>query len=341
MGIDQRRQRVISRWSPRRVRDDLAGLFSLLIFLVVTAVLFRSWELALLVTASLGFHEMGHALALGWYRLDYRIHFGVVGAYTWSRLPQRAGLSHKRNSYVHLAGPLFSLVLALAALALHRLWQPESRHLLVLANFSAQTGFINLLPLGDLTDGGKVLRRMASSARRRRERLAILALGTAALVGPLLASAWPVWRWGWSALPEAAAGFVLIGFWLAASLLLELRRGAGAAAEEQPAAENLPVEVQPAVQNLPAVQNQAGAVMLPVTGGAAAARTPDRRHAGGRADGRAMSAAQLVFFTLLLWDMLAALLLVILNTPFWLEPHYLIGSLQNLEMLLVWLAGFL
>jgi hypothetical protein len=276
-----------------RVRQDLPGLFSLLLFLSVTALIFRSWEFALLVTASLGFHEMGHALALIWYRLDFRIHFGVVGAYTWSRAPERAALSQKANTYVHLAGPLFSLALALGALALHRLWQPESLHLLVLANFSAQVGFLNLLPLGDLTDGGKALRRMAHSAVRRREQLVILLLGSAALVGPLLASAWPVWRGGLQALPNTAAGFVLIGIWLAASLVMELRR-----------------------------QQQ-----KPAPGPVAAAKiTP--------AAGRPMTSRQLIFLALLLWDMLAALLMVILATPFWLQPSYVLGSLRNVELLL-------
>jgi hypothetical protein len=273
-----------------RLRDDLTGLISLIVFMGITALLFRSWEFALLVTASLGFHELGHALVLVWFRLDYRIYFGVVGAYTWSRLSQRAVLSHLANSAVHLAGPLFSLALALGALSLHQLWQPDSRHLLVLANFSAHVGFLNLLPLGELTDGGKVLRRMVHSAEIGRVRAYVVLLSATAFIAPLMSVAWHLLEGETHDLMAAGAGFVLIGMWLAASLLIELRRNSGQAAQN---------------------------------------------------DSRLMSAGQVIFLALVTWDILAALLVVILATPFWLEPHYVLGSLANIEMLLAWLVQIL
>ena len=288
MEINQRRPLFVLRGTGR-VQDELPGLLSLLVFLAITAVLFRSWEFALLVTASLGFHELGHALALAWFRLDYRIYFGVVGAYTWSRLPERAALLHFSNSAIHLAGPLFSLVLALGAFCLHAVWQPDSRHLLVLANFSAQIGFLNLLPLGALTDGGKTLQRMALSSGRRRVRATMLLLSALGLIGPLLVICWQLLRAGGRELPATGAGFLLIGMWLAASLLIELRRGG----------------------------------------------PPDR------AVRLLMRPRQVIFLALVMWDMLAALLLVILATPFWLEPSYVLGSLENITALLTWLARFL
>lgn len=205
----------------RRMVADLPNLFSLLIFFTVTALLFRSVQFALLVTASLGFHELGHAAALAWYRLDWRISFGLVGAWTWSPLPERERLSHFENVIIHLGGPLFSLLLALLAMGLHSFWRPADQHLLTLANFSAQVGFLNLLPLVSLTDGGKVIRRMVYSIDRPRRALTILLplLATALL---LTVDALVHLRDG-IPLPFLL-GLLLVGLWIAASLLIESRR---------------------------------------------------------------------------------------------------------------------
>lgn len=204
-------------------KADLPNLVSLLVFLGVTTVLFRSVEFALVVTASLGFHEMGHAAALAWLHLDFRIRFGLVGAWTWSSSAERARLSHFTNTIIHLAGPLFSLLLALAAVGLHAAWRPASDHLLILANFSAQVGFFNLIPLGPLTDGGKALRRV-STALQGTLRLRVVLFLIVVTVGMLV-------LYGLVALPgisiETARSFllslVLVGFWLASSLLIQTR----------------------------------------------------------------------------------------------------------------------
>lgn len=279
--------------SGRSLRKEFKELLSLLLFLVVTALLFRSWEFALIVTACLGFHELGHAAALTWFRVEYRIYFGVVGAWTWSRLEDRARLSQLANVYVHLAGPLFSLGLAFIALGLHYVWQPSSQHLMILANFSAQIGLLNLLPLGSLTDGGKVLRRTAVSVKSGRGNSLLMALMTAAVLSPLIYS---ILRLSWLGifnLTPDLLGFTLIGVWMGASLLLEMRRG----------------EVNSLV------------------------------------GGRLMTPRQVIFIMLLLWDMLAAMQLVVMTTPFWLAPQYVLGSLENAQALLnlvgLLLAGLL
>mgnify|MGYP000315473678 CR=1 FL=1 len=270
------------------MRRELSEAASLLAFLVGTALLFRSWEFALIVTASLGFHELGHAVALRWFGLAYRVHFGMVGAWTWTRGEERAGLSQLANVYIHLAGPLFSLGLSLIALALNAWWQPGSPHLELLANFSAQTGFLNLLPLGTLTDGGKVLRRMANSARDGSARRSFLLFSGAVFIFPGLWVLAAFWQAG-AEVSNQVWGLVLIGAWLAAGALAELYRAHG-------------VEL--------------------------AARRP-------------MNAVQIVFTTLLVWDMLAVLLAVILFTPFWLAPQYVRGALQNMTLLLGWLFSLL
>lgn len=208
----------------RRALQDLPGLLSLLVFCGVTAAAFRSWEFALIVTASLGFHELGHAAAIAWYGMEWRISFGIFGACTWSPGAQRARLSHLANAVIHLAGPVFSLLFALLVLALNRLWEPADAHLLILANFSAQVGLLNLLPLGEFTDGGKIVRRMVASLDGI-PRILAQAL-------PILLSAQILFLYTLAALPRQPGShpaaflisLLLIGTWLAASMLLEARR---------------------------------------------------------------------------------------------------------------------
>ena len=45
---------------------------------------------------------------------------------------------------------------------------------------------------------------------------------------------------------------------------------------------------------------------------------------------RPMTSGEVNFITVLMWNMLAYLLLIISATPFWLEPDYVRGSLQNI-----------
>jgi hypothetical protein len=205
----------------RRVVADLPNLVSLFLFFSVTALLFRSVQFALLVTASLGFHELGHAAVLAWYGLDWRISFGVVGAWTWSPLAARERLSHLANALVHLGGPAFSLLLALMAIGLHTVWQPGDQHLLILASFSAQVGFLNLLPLGALTDGGKIIRRMVLSLDRPHRALTVF-IPLLATVLLLVLDTIVHSQDGKSM--QFLLGLVLIGSWMASSMLIEAQR---------------------------------------------------------------------------------------------------------------------
>jgi len=210
-----------ARGFTRRVVDDLPNLLSLLAFFLITALLFRSVQFALIVTASLGFHELGHAAALAWYRLDWRISFGVVGAWTWSPLKARERLSHLENVIIHLGGPLFSLLLALLAMGLHAAWRPGDQHLLILANFSAQVGFLNLLPLTPLTDGGKIIRRMIDSLDRPRQALTVL---LPVLVTVLLLTIDALVHLQDGISVPFLLGLLLVGLWMTSSLLIESKR---------------------------------------------------------------------------------------------------------------------
>lgn len=209
--------------------SDLPNLASLLLFLAITALLFRSVGFALVVVASLGFHEMGHAAVLAAYRLPFRIHFGVVGAWTWSPAEARLRLTHWQNALIHLAGPLFSVLLALLALGIHTFWRPSDAQLLTLANFSAQVGLLNLLPLGIMTDGGKIVRRIVDSLPSQRRgwsallpMLLTVTLGAAYVLIAIprtIATAWITAN----AIPFLL-GLLLIGVWLGGSVLVESAR---------------------------------------------------------------------------------------------------------------------
>ncbi len=212
-----------------RARDEIINLLSLLAFFAITALLFRSIPFALVVTASLGFHELGHAMAIGKLGLEWRICFGLPGAWTWSPLKERARLPQFTNAGVHMAGPFFSLLLAVIALALHNVWQPESFHLLILANFSAQIGFLNLLPLGGLTDGGKVIRRaVASLDDRHRGLAAVLPVAITGVMVLLYALAeLPHTRATTDSAVLVLLGLLLVGVWIAAGVLLEVTGSPG------------------------------------------------------------------------------------------------------------------
>jgi hypothetical protein len=209
----------------QQARADLPNLFSLLAFLLITAGLFRSWEFALIVTASLGVHELGHGLVLAHFRLDWRISFGLVGAWTWSLAAQRRRLSHLANSAIHLAGPAANLLMAFTALALHRTLMPQEDHLPLLASFNAHVAFLNLLPFGSLTDGGKVVRRLMISQRGRRRAWGLLL--------PLLLTLLALAIYILGELPGATGtdpapvllSLLLVGAWLTGSMLVERRMG--------------------------------------------------------------------------------------------------------------------
>lgn len=301
-----------------RARQDLPNFFSLLVFFFTTALLFRSWEFALTITASLGFHELGHAAALSWLGLEWRIAFGFVGAWTWSDAGQREQLSEIANVFVHISGPFFSLVLAVAALALNILAFPGDHHLLTLTNFSAQVGFLNLLPLSTVSDGGKIVRRIITSVDGKHRQRAILL--------PLVVAVVMLILYTWVQLPNVhvdtsphfVIGLLLIGIWMASSMLLEARfmeRRSGR--QKSLLGRNAALVPDP----------------IPVTGQAEKIDTGDRT-----IHPRPMTIRQVFLLTILLWDMLAVYLVIITRTPFWLEPNYVEGSLKNVMVLLNWLA---
>lgn len=219
----------LARGFIRSAWGDLRNLVSLLVFFCATALMFRSLEFALIVTASLGFHELGHAAVLTRFRTNWRISFGLVGAYTWSPAAERNKLSNLQNTAIHLAGPFFSILLAMAAMSAARLFPFDEYRLMLLANFSAQVGLLNLLPFASLTDGGKVVRRViAPLGGMGRTWAALLPLMIAALmlvlytifIQPISSDGETSTMW---------LGMILMAAWMTSSVLLEAKKdGSGA-----------------------------------------------------------------------------------------------------------------
>lgn len=201
--------------------EEFRGLLSLLLFLSVTAVLLQSISLAILITASLGFHELGHILLLSLEGIPWRLRFGGLGAWTETPLKPRAQLSSWTNSLIHLAGPIFSLIYAMLALVVHHFWLPDQPHLLQLANLNAQIALFNLLPLGEASDGGKFMHKAFASLNEVDDRRILLlggSWGLGVISGTLAVGAR---QQGWSVITPTLVGYLLMTAWLLVGMLVE------------------------------------------------------------------------------------------------------------------------
>lgn len=161
------------------MKKTFRGFISAALFAVAVSALFQSWDIALVITLSLGFHELGHILVIQAMGIDWEFGFSYMGAWTRTPLKARQAIGHFANSLIHLAGPLFNFLLSVVAILLYFLGGPISRHYFwaKLANFSVLLGLTNLLPIGALSDGGKFLNRMARSLKHQsRARMVILVL---------------------------------------------------------------------------------------------------------------------------------------------------------------------
>ena len=176
-------------------QDTLAGtpwkralqtLSSIALFAVAVAILFYSWQLAWMLTGALAFHELGHVLVIWALGIDWQIGFSSVGAWTRTPLHARRRLNHFWNSLIHLTGPLFSLLLALVSFAIHLVVRPDQDYWLRLTNLNALLAVLNLLPLGELSDGGKLVRRLFASVPASVEEKMLCAVGLVPLAFALV-----------------------------------------------------------------------------------------------------------------------------------------------------------
>lgn len=189
---------------------------SMVLFALLVAMLFQSWALAWMLTASLAVHECGHVIALRLLGVDTEVGFGAAGAWTRSPTRQRRTMNHLSNSLAHLAGPAASLACALISVGLSRVIHSDRTgdHLLRLANLNALLALLNLLPMGIITDGGKAIKRVFASLREDVEDRVVWALV------PWLASLLWLIVLVRRDLVRAVA-VLLIGVWFAVQVLIE------------------------------------------------------------------------------------------------------------------------
>jgi membrane protease YdiL (CAAX protease family) len=216
---------VQARW-----KGELRGLVSACLFALGIYLLFQSWRIALLFTLSLGLHELGHVLAAWGLGLDWEVGFSVLGAWTRTPLEQRRTLGQFANSLIHLSGPLVSLAVTLLALLLYATVHRPGRGLfwLQVANFNAILSVLNLLPLGHLSDGGKLVHRLFASGSEQVDSGLLAMVGAVPLVGLWILF---VFRLDW----ERVVALLIIVLWFALSMVWE-RRHDDPAASRSPGA---------------------------------------------------------------------------------------------------------
>jgi hypothetical protein len=192
-------------------------LVSIVAFALAVAILFYSWQLAWMITAGLAFHELGHVMVLWALGIDWQIGFSGLGAWTRTPIQARRRLNHFWNSVIHLAGPVFSVLLALIAILIQLLAHPEQDYWLRLANFNALVAVLNLLPLGELSDGGKLLRRLFASVPVRVEDEMLALVGLVPLLFAMIVLAL---RFDW----HKVLALLLIVVWFVVNVIVARRR---------------------------------------------------------------------------------------------------------------------
>jgi Zn-dependent protease len=139
----------------------LRSFMSLALYLILGYYIFHSFEMLILITAIIMFHELGHFLAMKAFRYkDLGIFFiPLLGAYVSGT---KREVSQKESAIILLAGPLPGMILGVV---LYLLW--ENNMELSFAGISFYTislsliilNLINLLPIFPL-DGGQLLNRI-------------------------------------------------------------------------------------------------------------------------------------------------------------------------------------
>lgn len=212
-----------------RWKREIRGIISALVFALTVAFILRSWQTALVITLSLLFHELGHGLAVSSFGIDWELGFSPLGAWTKTPLRARQALTYFSNSLIHLAGPFFSLLLALTCVIIYLLPVTNSRDFwLTLANFNALVCVLNLLPMGKLTDGGKFVRKLFRFANNQlKQRLLTLVGGLplAFMVAVL------VYQLDWARL----VSLLTIVLWFVLTMLVQSKSDTGQPGDSQKA----------------------------------------------------------------------------------------------------------
>ncbi|MBN2499582.1 MAG: hypothetical protein JXB38_02380 [Anaerolineales bacterium] len=199
-------------------KRTLRSFSSAVIFAAVVAFIFQSWELGVVLTGVLALHEFGHAWAVSQFGIEWDLRFCAAGAYTVTPARERATLNQVANAFIHLAGPLANLALAMLAVLLNLLTKGDVADFFGrLANLSALICLLNALPFWGYSDGSRFLKRLYASLEEKVE----------------LRYLWPVIIWPlplvWAFIVTrtdllGALSVVLIGGWMVLHMVLESGR---------------------------------------------------------------------------------------------------------------------
>jgi Zn-dependent protease len=139
----------------------LRSLVSLTVYLILGYYFFERWELLLLITAIVIFHELGHFLAMKYFGYDDLGIFFIplLGAYVSG---SKREVSQKESAIILLAGPLPGMIIGIL---FYILWQNDpslhigSTSFRMIAFLLIILNLFNLLPIYPL-DGGQLLNRV-------------------------------------------------------------------------------------------------------------------------------------------------------------------------------------
>ncbi len=138
-----------------RTIEDFRWSFILALLFLRLSGSFWDARYALLPLAAISVHMLGHIDAFVRFRLPWKLNNRGLTAKTEN--------GHNSESFRHLLiylnGPISNVSFALLMVALNLLISPEHEFLLMLANFSAFIGIINLIPVGRL-DLGQLLEQV-------------------------------------------------------------------------------------------------------------------------------------------------------------------------------------
>ena len=146
---------------PQRVNVWLRSLGSLALYLVLGYYIFHSFELLLLITLIVVFHELGHFFAMKYFGYsDLGIFFiPLLGAYASGT---KREVSQKESAIILLAGPLPGIIVGIIFFFLYKN-NPELEVAGIpfdrIALFFIFLNLINLIPVYPL-DGGQLLNRI-------------------------------------------------------------------------------------------------------------------------------------------------------------------------------------
>jgi stage IV sporulation protein FB len=139
----------------------MRSLISLGLYLLIGYYIFPSYKQLLLITAIIVIHELGHFIAMKYFRYkDLGIFFiPLLGAYVSGT---KREVSEKQSAIILLAGPLPGIIIGIAFYLLYQ--QDSSLHFKLIGFDDIGTYFIllnllNLLPIYPL-DGGQLLNRL-------------------------------------------------------------------------------------------------------------------------------------------------------------------------------------